>query len=708
MATYVTPGVYYERADAGDAAVAPLRTDIAGFVGIARRGPVDLALPVESWRHFVACFGDFTGAGYLAYAVRGFFENGGRRCWIVRVASTAAAAALRAIEASPLPMPAPAPPPPSSHAWDVAAASPGVWGNDLEIEWRETHRAQTTANPARSMPEFATVASVAGFERGTHVRAFTAPAVPEYRVVSAVDADRRRLYWLNPRPALRLTHQDLTYEQPLAGYDPVRPLLIESIEYSLLVRELGRLTTVVEGLSLVPGHRRYGPTVLAPLPVPEEGWSVRSASVRRKEGRAPRRRAGVLDPAGGRDQLADEAPNAVVIVERREAAAVAQLWPLAPRSLGRRPLAGGLDGLAPLTVRDFLGRPSSVFDDVETRRRKRRGLRALEPVSEVALVAIPDIHIQAALPPVTRMPPVCHVDPCLPPPPASPATPHLPSTGDLPPRFTDEQIVEVQQAIVEHCAALKDRFALLDPPFDTVHDWKLGIGPLTAWRRRFDSDVAALYAPWLRTPDPLRLEPSGLRAVPPSGHVAGFIAQTDVRFGVHRAPANGALNWVQGTTMAIDEAWHGVLNAGHVNAIRAFAGRGLRIFGARTLSSDPDWRFVNVRRLLLMLEKAIRIGCQWATFEPNNRLTRAKLHLALTSLLLDVWRRGALAGKTAHEAFYVNCGETENPAETRARGMLVAEVGVAAAKPFEFVVVRVGVSDNTLEITETGGVETVS
>jgi hypothetical protein len=280
--------------------------------------------------------------------------------------------------------------------------------------------------------------------------------------------------------------------------------------------------------------------------------------------------------------------------------------------------------------------------------------------------------------------------------------------GDLPPRFSPEEIFRVQQALVEHCRALHDRFALLDPPFEAVSGSGLGIGPIRTWRRRFDSDFAALYSPWLIVPDPLGLEPSGLRAVPPSGHVAGFIAQTDLKVGVHRAPANGPLVWVQGVTLAIDESLHGILNPEHVNAIRAFPGRGLRVFGARTLSSDPDWRFVNVRRLLLMLEKAIRIGSQWATFEPNNRFTRAKLHLALTSLLLEVWRRGALAGKTAQEGFYVNCGEVQNPADTRARGMLVAEVGVAPAKPFEFIVVRVGVSDNALEVAETGWVEAAS
>jgi hypothetical protein len=216
---------------------------------------------------------------------------------------------------------------------------------------------------------------------------------------------------------------------------------------------------------------------------------------------------------------------------------------------------------------------------------------------------VPDILIQPVAPPAKKPPPVCTPDPCLPPPPLGQATPRLRSEGDLPPRFSSDDIFRVQQALIDHCTTAHDRFALLDPPFDTVTDARLGLGPLRGWRRRFDADCAALYAPWLLVPDPLMLDATGMRAIPPSGHVGGFAAQTDLRYGVHRAPANGALNWVQTTTLGIDDAQHGVLNPEHVNAIRAFAGRGLRIFGARTLSSDPDWRFVNVRRLMLMLEK---------------------------------------------------------------------------------------------------------
>jgi phage tail sheath protein FI len=677
MPSYVTPGVYYERADAGAASVSALRTDVAGFVGIARRGPLDLAVPLASFRQFVATFGSFTGAGYLAYAVRAFFENGGSRCWVVRVTSPAAVAARAPFGA----VPPPSPLPPFRPAWSVEASSPGVWGNDVEVEWRETHALQTSAAPSGLAPDYATVKSVAGFVRGTHVRIFVNSTTAEHRVVSAVDASTGRLYWVNPRPERRLP-----YERPLDTTGVERPLVIESVEYTLLVYELARLVGVYERLSLCPDHPRYAPSVLPPVLDFDEGLPAESAAPATSDARP---RLDAPEPS---------APNPIAIVERPDVLVHDVSTPPVDL-LDRRFLTGGLDGLAALTVADFVGEPPAPFDDIATRRRKRRGVRALEPVGEVAIVAVPDISIVPVEPPRKQPRPPCEVDECLPAPPLS-ATPRAPSVGDLPPRFTSDQIAEVAAAILAHCVASGDRFALLDPPFETVSDPKLGVADLRAFRQRFDSDFGALYAPWLLAPDPLLLDGSGLRAIPPSGHVAGFMAQTDQTRGVHRAPANGALTWVQGTTLAIDEAVHGVLNPEHVNALRVQPGRGIRILGARTLSSDPDFRFVNVRRLLLMLEKAIRIGTQWAVFEPNDRFTRSKVHLALTSLLLEMWKRGALAGATAREAFYVNCGELDNPPAARENGRLVAEVGVAPARPFEFIVVRVGASGGSLETLE--------
>jgi uncharacterized protein len=654
-----TPGVYYERVDASTPAISALRTDVAGFVGIAARGPLHQALPVQSWRQFQAYFGDFTGAGYLAYAVRAFFENGGQRCWVVRVASEIAATASAPFQTAG-----------HKDIWRIAASSPGVWGNDLGIAVRETHHAQTLSDPRASRPEASVVASVTGFNRGTHVR-LSQGTKAIHKVVSDVDAMTSRLIWLHPKPEARLPYDSVLSSAP-SGFDPDQPILIESVEYTLWVRELGRLIRVYEGLSLVPEHPRYGPRALAQLEAPRSSITLLTL------------------PA---------TPEPVVIEELR-GLPVLNLEPIVAAPDKTIPLTGGADGLAQLSKFDFIGAEVDPLDSDEMKARKTRGLRALEGVSEVSIIAVPDINIQPRPTPRHIPPPTCIPDPCLPPGPPAPAIPREPSVGDLPPVFSEAEIYQAQAALIAQCERLRDRIALLDPPFAAARDDKLGVGAARAWRSRFDSKYAAFYYPWLRVVDPLRSPVSLTRDIPPSGHVAGQYAQTDFQFGVHKAPANAPLVWAQDVTVAINDATHGALNPLGINAIRPLAGRGIRIFGARTVSSDSDWRYVNVRRLMMMIEKAIDVATQWAVFEPNDTLTRAKLHLALTSFLLALWQRGALMGAAANEAFFVKCDEENNPPSEREQGRMLAVIGVAPSRPFEFVIVRVGRAHNEFEITE--------
>jgi hypothetical protein len=242
--------------------------------------------------------------------------------------------------------------------------------------------------------------------------------------------------------------------------------------------------------------------------------------------------------------------------------------------------------------------------------------------------------------------------------------------------------------------------ALLDPPISTIADPRLGTAPIEAWRQRFDSRHAALYFPWLVVVDPLG---SGVvRAVPPSGHVAGQYALADRLEGVHRAPANRLLAWAEAPSQAVDAPTHGLLNSQGVNVLRSEPGRGLRILGARTLASDPDARFVPVRRVLMLIIRAIDRGLQWAAFEPNDHATRASLVLALDGFLRGLWQRGALVGPTAMAAFAVRCDEGNNPAAERALGRLLCEIAVAPAVPFEHVVLRVGRIGDVLEVEEQG------
>jgi len=648
-----TPGVYYQRVDVSAPAISALRTDIAGFVGIATRGPVHRALPVQSFRQFQAFFGDFTGAGFLAYAVRGFFENGGQRCWIVRVASDLTAAAGRNLQSTS-----------ANDIWKISASSPGVWGNDLEIALRETHRAQTLSEPRGSAPEFSQVTSITGFNRGVHVR-LSQGTNNIYKVVSDVDAVQSRLIWLNPEPKLRLP-----YDGQLSGFDLDQPILIESIEYTLWVRELGTLVRVYEGLSLIPENPSYGPGILSQLAIQQVS-------------------AGFLLPAS---------PEPVVIEELRTLPIV-DLSPITTTPNLLLPLSGGADGMTALRKIDFVGESVDPQDSDIVKQRKIRGVRALEEISEISIIAVPDINIQPLSIPRRVPPPPCVPDPCLPPGPPS-VVPQPPSFGDLPPVFSDAEIFQVQSEMIDQCETLRDRIALIDPPFSAARDDKAGVGAVRAWRARFDSKYAAFYYPWLRVVDPLRSAISITRDIPPSGHVAGQFARSDFQFGVHKAPANSPMVWIQDVTVAVNDQVHGVLNPIGINAIRPLPGRGIRIFGARTVSSDPDWRFVNVRRLLMMIEKAIDVATQWATFEPNDASTRTKLHLVLTSFLVSLWQRGALIGNAAEEAFFVKCDEENNPPSERANGKMLALVGVAPSNPFEFVILRVGRAQNQFEITE--------
>jgi len=192
-----------------------------------------------------------------------------------------------------------------------------------------------------------------------------------------------------------------------------------------------------------------------------------------------------------------------------------------------------------------------------------------------------------------------------------------PAVGDLPPVFSEAEIFQVQSEMIEQCENLRDRIALIDPPFSAARDDKVGVGAVRAWRSRFDSKYAAFYYPWLRVVDPLRSAISITRDIPPSGHVAGQYARSDFQFGVHKAPANSPMVWIQDVTVAVNDQVHGVLNPIGVNAIRPLPGRGIRIFGARTVSSDPDWRFVNVRRLLMMIEKAIDVATNGRPLNPT-------------------------------------------------------------------------------------------
>jgi uncharacterized protein len=186
--------------------------------------------------------------------------------------------------------------------------------------------------------------------------------------------------------------------------------------------------------------------------------------------------------------------------------------------------------------------------------------------------------------------------------------------------------------------------------------------------------------------DPLSKSPM---MIPPSGHVAGIWARTDTTRGVHRAPANEVVLGANGLAFQVTAAEQGGLNQNGINCIRAFPGRGIRVWGARTMSSDPEWRYVNVRRLFNYVSESIMRGTQWAVFEPNDQRLWMQLKISTTNFLTRVWRDGALFGSTPQQAFYVKCDAETNPPDVVEAGQVVVEVGISPVKPAAFVIFRI-------------------
>ena len=218
-------------------------------------------------------------------------------------------------------------------------------------------------------------------------------------------------------------------------------------------------------------------------------------------------------------------------------------------------------------------------------------------------------------------------------------------------------VQSVQVAMIAHCELMGDRIAVLDSPpgfnAQQIREWRVD-------KAGYDSKFAVLYWPWVSTD-------GGATFLPPSGFVAGVWSRNDDTRGVHKAPANEVVRGAVALETQITRKEHDLLNPVGINCIRAFPGRGIRVWGARTLSSDPAWRYVNIRRLFNYLEESILENTDWVVFEPNDRTLWAKLRRTISAFLVNEWRKGALFGATPDEAFFVKCDDETNPSERHRR-----------------------------------------
>ena len=242
-------------------------------------------------------------------------------------------------------------------------------------------------------------------------------------------------------------------------------------------------------------------------------------------------------------------------------------------------------------------------------------------------------------------------------------------------------ILTTQSHLVQHAERMRHRIALLDAPDGAT------LPDVRAFRSHVDSSHAALYYPWVTIANPASGAPLSL---PPSGFVAGIYARTDAERGVHKAPANEVIRLATGLETTLSDAQQDVLNPEGINALRHFSTRGYRVWGARTASSDPEFKYVNVRRLLSYLQHSIERGTQWAVFEPNDEPLWANVRQTVEDFLHNEWRLGRLVGTKPEEAFFVRCDRSTMTQADIDEGRLVVLVGVAPLRPAEFVIVRIG------------------
>ncbi|MFI6638389.1 phage tail sheath family protein [Streptomyces sp. NPDC050504] len=744
MAEYLSPGVYIEEIDAGPRPIAGVSTSTAGMVGVTARGPyTGKPKLVTNFLEFQNTFGGFlpepdaglrdTWAGDPAeggrwwlfpLAVKGFFDNGGQRLYVKRVASATARPAAGTLGRGLV----------SPVAADAARGAKNLQlghligfsgvGQQIQVlrgdDQRTIHTATVTAydTTARRVTLDPPLSAEVRTARGDHVQVgdrsaeqtlkFSAvspgswgdgvqvriqpmvgaalPVLPEpqegalfiTQLVADAEADSESVE-VAARPGLDpddlpadvwaqigAARFKVTVGQPADG----KVMLTFAAgaahpawETGLLVRRVRRGNTaqgaklriggasrlyagaVVQfdnGTNLTPGSVTGVADDLVTFADDVPGTFFETDRIHLIEAQVSTRFTG----AGGGTvtetipnlRLAGEGPaNVATALESRSQ--LVRALPLGglstdptrfpvPATGSWLTLENGDDAYEGLSVGDFVGTDGGSG--------RRTGIVALEDIDEIAVCAAPGMW-----------------------------------SGT------------VESALVTHCELLKDRFALLDPRDG------LDIEGVQAFRESFDTKYAALYYPWLVTRDPS----TGRDVeVPPSGHMAGIYARVDVERGVHKAPANVVVRGIRqtdGFAQDVTKRHQDLLNPKGINALRFFPGLGHRVWGARTLSSDSSWKYVNVRRLFLFLEESIDEGTQWVVFEPNDEALWALVRQTITNFLTTVWRSGALAGTTADEAFFVACDRTTMTEDDLANGRLVCVIGVAPVFPAEFVIFRI-------------------
>jgi phage tail sheath protein FI len=640
MPEYLAPGVYVEEVSYRSKSIEGVSTTTTGFVGPTRYGPIDLEPELlTSLGEFERMYGDgrpltFKDAGpmpnFTWHAARAFFEEGGKRLYVTR----------------------------TFRPRRDPADETKVLGDGFARAWLPSNSAATASDP-----------------RTIGLRARFPGAAGRMRVRLTAQLSQNVLGVLDGQPTLAgLQNGDIVWITDRttggAGGKAYRveeffddDLAATSYRFSDLATPTPNVLDLRPGSppNLVPGTHRVQVVTLTLTVFPED----------------PDALPGVwadlpLDPSHQRFGVADsfaekfsERPPTLALMRSlpivvklgaSRQTGIAVLDAIDAFSEGR--VVAGLNTFnssadarsidVTLDGGDDGDRPTSAEYEGEARpdAKSKTGLKALEDIEEISIVAAPGSTYQRS--------------------------------GDT---SYERHVAANLNLLISHAERMTYRIAVLDSSNG------LTISDVRAQRAKIDSKFAAFYYPWVRIIDPI----TGREAdMPPSGFVAGIYARNDVERAVFKAPANEVVNLAVGFEQTLNKAQQDVLNPEGINCFRWFEGRGFRVWGARTISSDPEWKYVNLRRYFIYLEHSIDKGTQWAVFEPNGELLWANVRRTVEDFLFNEWQMGALLGDKPEKAYFVRCDRSTMTQNDLDNGRLVCRIGVAPLRPAEFVIFRIG------------------
>jgi phage tail sheath protein FI len=646
MPEYLSPGVYVEEVPSTPT-IQGVSTTVTGFIGPTRYGPyLGDPQPLTGYLDFSRIYGgadqmNFANSSlgptdnYLALAVQAFFNNGGTVLYVTRVVDTSTAT-LASTTLGSLP------------GATLQARFPGAAGNmkiTFAVKTSPNVLVSTSAGPqlrgalpndlvylkpsTTSIPTAISAGLYDVVASSTGVLSLQAPGGgPVHQLVDLIPGTMR---------VHRVTLSVLTLRVGMFETEQSWPNLYPS------PKAAGSITSYFTQTPTSTELQQIVPFVIVPpgvTPVAPGASAAQSAAI--------------YAPYTGSDVLAWLFPPSFIsttlpdsLETPLELALAHQTAPGPAAMQVTYTLAGGTDGNVPGLVA-YSGTPAAR-DPITNVYAPASGLASFADIDEISIVAAPGSSVDYS------------------------------NSGNA------ITAVEIAQALIEHCEiVMKYRVALLDSPNGYV------VSDIQKYRGQFDSSYAALYYPWLKISDPTDLTGQREIIVPPSGFVAGICARSDITNGVSKAPANEIPMGALDVELLINTAQQSILNPIGVNCFRPFTNRGIRLWGARTISSDTSWTYLSTRRYFNYVEHSIDNGTQWVVFEKNDDRTWFNVVTSVYDFLYNEWMNEALLGTSAAQAFFVKCDRTTMSATDRASGRLICNVGISIIFPAEFVIFRIG------------------